>query len=312
MGRVLGPSHGGVWARVRPGGSVCLRLICTASRRTDAQQQGQQRWQATHRHGDDLYHALAVTLFFLTMLLGAAGPATVPIAAGSFLRGSDRAPDEQPVREISLGAFRIDRHEVSVGEYASFLKTGHSERKYWTEQGWRLRQSDVDPQLHRAGRDDSHPVVAVTWYEADAFCRWRGGSLPTEAQWERAACGGAPGPYPWGAQRDVSARWATFVHPTQTMTVATAPVSEDPNPSVSGLRHAAGNVWEWTSDWYLRNAHGTGLPTDPKGPAAGTWKTMRGGSFANLPSFATCTHREPAAPDVRRLTAGFRCAYSMP
>ncbi len=217
---------------------------------------------------------------------------------------------------------------MSIAQFKTFCKQGYRERKYWSEQGWKRGIPPRNPRVHggamarifpscksgprEAGRHHQHPVVSVSWYEADAYCRWRGGALPSEAQWERAACGGKPGPYPWGAEVDKPARWSTRVHPTETMTVATVPVTEDPNPSLTGIKHAAGNVWEWTADWYHRDAYSTASSRNPQGPETGTWKTLRGGSFANLPSFATCTHREPAAPAKHRLTAGFRCAYPMP
>jgi formylglycine-generating enzyme required for sulfatase activity len=275
-----------------------------------------------------MYHALAVTLFFLGLLLGASPPNAVVIPSGSFQQGSERAPDEQPTRTVKLSAFSIDRHEVSVAEFQAFCTLAYSERRFWSKAGWQSGFSRVWGQgdegadarvppdcAHgpsRAGRGDAHPVVAVSWYEAEAYCSWRGGALPTEAQWERAACGGQPGPYPWGADADRQAQWTTRIHPTQTMTVATALVTEDPNPSHTGIKHAAGNVWEWTADWYHREAYAVGPAQDPTGPPTGRWKTLRGGSFANLPSYASCTHREPAAPVQRRLTAGFRCAYPAP
>jgi formylglycine-generating enzyme required for sulfatase activity len=311
---VLGAAHRRVGACA---GARCLAglgdLICAAPHAAESQQQGQQRWKTAHIHRLDLYHAQAVSLFLLTLLLAAAPQDVVVIPAGTFARGSTRAPDEQPVRTITLSAFRIDRHEVSVAEFQAYCTHLASRRSHDQKQGAQVPPTpSCEGGLSRAGRDGSHPVVAVTWREARGFCGWRGGTLPTEAQWERAACGGKAGPYPWGSDVDRPARWSTRIHPTQTMTVATAPVTEDPNPSISGIKHAAGNVWEWTADWYHRDAYSTAKTEDPQGPKSGTWKTLRGGSFSNLPSFATCTHREPAAPAQRRLTAGFRCAYPKP
>jgi len=162
------------------------------------------------------------------------------------------------------------------------------------------------------GRTADHPVVAVTFYEAEAYCRSRGGALPTEAQWERAACGEGGRRFPWGDREDVDAAWYAEGKFGHLGSVHTRPVTQsDPSlQSPSGALHMAGNVWEWTADWYHRDAYREGPTTDPTGPASGTWKTLRGGSYMNLASYCTCSHREPARPERVAYTTGFRCAYS--
>ncbi len=231
----------------------------------------------------------------LIFVLGAAPLDTVGIPSGSFSRGSARAPDEQPIQSVQLSAFRIDRSEVSISAFEAFIQAtnGDTSRRA-------LRQS---------GRSDNHPVVAVTWSEADAYCRWRGGGLPTEAQWERAACGDNGGPYPWGTRGRRSAQWSERSDPNAVLKVETLPVDSDPNAPAGGANHFAGNVWEWTADWYHRSTYVEEVRPDPAGPGTGQWRVIRGGSFANLPSYCTCSHREPAQPEQVRLTTGFRCAY---
>jgi formylglycine-generating enzyme required for sulfatase activity len=250
----------------------------------------------------------------LLFLFAAAPPDVVVVPEGSFSRGSERAPDEAPVRTITVGRFAMDRTEVTVDAFEKFVRRGWSDQNAWTQSGrdWRDEHpGGTGREMRAAGRRGDHPVVAVSWFEADAFCRWNGGRLPTETEWERAACFGSDGPYPWGSKVRPGVRWSLRSGEGPMMSVDTAVVAEDVAPNKLGLRHMVGNVWEWTADWYHREGHASGGTQDPTGPQGGHWKTLRGGSFVNLPSYATCTHREPAAPDTSRLTAGFRCAYSL-
>jgi formylglycine-generating enzyme required for sulfatase activity len=247
------------------------------------------------------------------MLFAATPPDAVLLPAMQFERGSTRAPDEQPVRSIALDAFLIDQTEVSVDAFEQFVRLAWVDDAVWSADGraWReAKGRGAGGEMRQAGRNSTHPVVAVSWFEADAYCRWKGGRLPTEAEWERAACDGGDGPFPWGEGEPEGVRWSTKTVSMGVMRVDTAPVLEDKFSGPKGLRHMVGNVWEWTADWYHRDAYASGAEKNPRGPATGQWKTIRGGSFSNLPSYSTCTHREPAAPDDVRLTLGFRCAYS--
>lgn len=245
----------------------------------------------------------------LAVALALADPVDVP--AGSFRMGGGRAPDEATAREVALPAYRIDRTEVTIAAFEAFVAAGgYAEDRWWHPDAGPWREAHPEgagAAARAAGRAPDHPVVAVTWWEADAYCRSTGGRLPTEAEWERAACGrdaaGAPTRYPWGDGEDFHAAWYKEGKFATLAGVRTEPAAvQDPAlASPVGLLHAAGNVWEWTADAY--DARGEAASSSP-------WRTLRGGSFANLPSYCTCTHREPAAPDDVRLTIGFRCAAS--
>ncbi len=251
----------------------------------------------------------------MLLLVGATLAAPVDIPAGSFRLGSGRAPDESPVREVSLPAYRIDATEVTVEDFERFVAGGgYAEPRWWSEAGstWlRAHPDGAGGQLRASGRPGEHPVVAVTWFEADAYCRWAGGSLPSEAQWEHAACGAGGKRYPWGDAEDFDAVWYKEGKYGQLTGVQTAPAGTEAPAlrSPFGVLHAAGNVWEWTADGYDAGWYARAPATNPVNSEARPWRTLRGGSFSNLPSYCTCTHREPAAPDEVRLTTGFRCAY---
>ena len=247
---------------------------------------------------------------FWTLLL-TVGPLRMP--AGSFRQGNGKSPDA-PHRQVQLEAFRIDRSEVSIEAFEAFAAQGYGQREHWSEAGWAWVQDNpggAGPELRAAGRSSDHPVVAVTWFEAEAYCRAQGGSLPTEAQWEHAACGDGDRRYPWGDSEDVEVAWYSYGKHGQVPGVDTWPVDQqDPAlRSPSGMLHAAGNVWEWTADWY--HAQGTtGDATQPTGPTEGTWRVLKGGSYTSLPSYCACSHREPAEPQRVAFTTGFRCAYA--
>lgn len=241
-----------------------------------------------------------------------AGDDVVLIPAGRFTQGSAREPDAPP-RQVHLSAYRIDRTEVTVAAFEAFAVSAWSERAWWDADGWAWateHSGGAGPELRRAGRATDHPVVAVTWFEADAYCRSRRGALPTEAQWEHAAAGDGGRRFPWG-EEEQGGTWAGGEKFAVIQDMGTVPAArQDPaRASPFGLLHMAGNVWEWTRDRYHREG-ATGDATDPIGPTEGPWRTLRGGSFANLPSTCTTTHREPALPDRAALTTGFRCVYA--
>jgi formylglycine-generating enzyme required for sulfatase activity len=195
-------------------------------------------------------------------------------------------------------AYRIDRTEVSVGDFVQFERSGaYTNRALWTTAGmeWlKAHPNGVGAEQRRSQRGDNHPVVAVSFFEAEAYCAWKGGALPTNAQWSRAVC--TTDPYPWGASQQVPAAWFTSGKHGRIQGVMTQEAHQQ-HPSLegpNGLKHGAGNVWEWTQDLVIENQE---------------YRSLRGGSYANLPSYCRCDHIEPALPSDTRLTTGFRCAY---
>ncbi|MFH1464024.1 MAG: SUMF1/EgtB/PvdO family nonheme iron enzyme [Pseudomonadota bacterium] len=232
-------------------------------------------------------------------------PRALPLLLAATLALAGPAPGVDMVRvEPASGApFGIDRAEVDLAAFERFAASGYQQPELWSAEGraWLASHpGGAGPAVRASGRGVEHPVVAVTWYEAEAFCRWRGGRLPSGAEWRRAACGEGGGPYPWGAGEPEGIAWFDEGKYGMVERVATAPatVQAEALRSRDGLLHAAGNVWEWTTEAW---------PGAPDGP----WKVLRGGSYANLPSYCSCGHEEPARPDEPRLTAGFRCAYDI-
>ena len=250
-----------------------------------------------------------------SLLITSAGAEPIAIPAGSFVQGSGRATDA-PTRTVQLSAYSIDATEVSIAEFEQFVAAGWTDPQWWSASGraWQQAQSDgAGASARAAGRPADHPVVRVTYWEAEAYCRWRGGALPTEAQWEHAACGSGGQRYPWGDSDERDVVWYSggkFGHLSSVRTRAVHDAPPDTRSLIGGL-HMAGNVWEWTADVYHRDGtRSEAVVTDPSGPESGPWRVLKGGSFMNLPSYCSCTHREPARPERQAFTTGFRCAYS--
>jgi formylglycine-generating enzyme required for sulfatase activity len=189
-------------------------------------------------------------------------PEMVSISAGKFKMGStDGNLDEQPVREVTISAFRLGRYEVTNAEYKAFLEAT----------GREVPDEVSDPAKAK------HPVVYVSWNDAVAYCKWlsektgRRFRLPTEAEWEYAARGTEGRKYPWGNNWDASK--AVF------NTHRTKPVGSHPEgASPLGVMDMAGNVLEWVADWYADKYNPQEL-NNPKGPENGDYRVLRGGSW---------------------------------
>ena len=200
-------------------------------------------------------------------------PEMVLVPAGEFIMGSNTGDaDETPQRKVYLPAFYIDRCEVTNAQFKKF-----------------------DPSFNYPKGKDNYPAL-VTWEQANAYAKWAGKRLPTEAEWEKAARGTDGRLFPWGNFWDLSLTvWDT-----------NSPVGTNPaGASPYGTLDMAGNVWEWTADWY-KPYPGNKVPS----PAYGEkYKVIRGGSEFNDVSFFRCSHRYYVPPNSRihGYAIGFRC-----
>lgn len=231
------------------------------------------------------------------------------IPAGSFLMGNNgdepySYPQEFPQHSVALSAYYIGKYEVTRGEYRAFMTaTGRAAPYYWAaSQDWGTGTFT---------QTDSHPVVGVTWYDAEAFCAWAGGHLPTEAQWERAArwTGSHPNVYPWGdAWGDEKCNNYYDTNPAGGgyAKYQTSPVGSYSNyPSPSGCQDMAGNVYEWCQDWY-KSYPGSSNPFD----YTGSYRVLRGGGWGSgaVSQFGRCASRDYYFPSTYRRFIGFRLA----
>jgi formylglycine-generating enzyme required for sulfatase activity len=224
----------------------------------------------------------------------------VTIPAGPFVRGTMSGGfDEQPQRTISLETFSIDRHEVTNHQYQQFVTaTGHRKA------GPPSRYAKSIGKM----RGPNQPVVYVSWADADAYCRWKGKRLPTEAEWEKAMRGTDGRLWPWGNQEKPNgANWAR-VQDGHEVSSPVGAFQTDQSPY--GVMDGAGNVMEWVADWYQESYYKVAPDKDPPSPEFGTFRVMRGGGYTTTGGDLRITSRSKMVPDFRDETIGFRCAIS--
>lgn len=278
----------------------------------------------------------------------------VDVPGGTFLMGTDYAeafPDdgEGPVREIALAPFRMDRFPVTNELFSRFvIETNYStdaEQFGWSFVFWshlpsaRVHELVADtvadapwwcmvrgakwsspegPGSHIKSRAH-HPVVHVSWRDAQAYCTWSGQRLPTEAEWEYAARGGLEQKlYPWGDKLRPNGQhfcniWQGEFPKYDTAEdgySGTCPVDAFPANGY-GLYSLSGNTWEWCADWFSKDFHPTGPRVGPLGPSEGEAKVMKGGSFLCHKSYCNryrVAARTSSTPDSSTSHIGFRCA----
>lgn len=222
----------------------------------------------------------------------------VYVEAGSFTMGSDvqsAKANAKPAHVVDLNAFWIDQHEVTNHQYLIFVQqTGHAEPTVWQAGGG-----------YPTGRDEL-PVIGVSWYDADAYCRFVGRRLPTEAEWEKAARGTDQRQWPWGNEWDKASRANAN---TQGRGSLKAVGSYPDGRSPYGADDMAGNVWEWVQDWYEAEYYQASPPRAPTGPTIGQTKVMRGGAWPDDQNQARVfTRLGVFPPDYTSDVVGFRCA----
>jgi formylglycine-generating enzyme required for sulfatase activity len=232
-------------------------------------------------------------------LVGGDGREMVLVPAGPFTMGGgpDGEFDEQPQRQIYLDAFYIDTDEVDNAIYRRFIRGTKRPEPFIP-----FFQDDT-----RLLMGDNLPVVGVTWLDAQAYCRWAGKRLPTEAEWEKAARGTDGRTFPWGD--DFDPRMAN-AEGEEDGAKYTAPVNGyEFGRSPYGVYNMAGNVSEWVNDWYDQFYYKTAPFKNPKGPETGKILVYRGGSYNDSPKNLRASKRfgggHAERPDS---TIGIRCA----
>ena len=231
----------------------------------------------------------------------------VRVAEGRFLMGSvahEGAADEHPQHMIAVSAFDIDRYEVTNVRYRACVAQGACRPPALTSS--QLRQHYYDDAAFA-----DYPVIFVDYGQAETFCRWAGGRLPTEAEWEYAARGPAPSArrYPWGDDAPNCKRanmGGEMKCIGDTDRVGQRPLGASP----FGVDDMAGNVWEWTQDWYDAHYYEKTDPTNPAGPTTGSLKVMRGGCWMSGSDSLRVSCRKAELPATWAPNVGFRCAYT--
>ncbi len=244
------------------------------------------------------------------------GMVQVYVPEGEFLMGAvnsdpEAEADEKPQRTVYLDAFWIDQTEVTNAKYALCVAAGVCQPPSYTE-AYAIESYYGNPQY------DHYPFIYVNWAAAQTYCEWAGGRLPTEAEWEKAARGTDGRKYPWGntkidgnllnfADRRTNFRWSDQL--VDDGYEGLAPVGNYPaGASAYGAWDMAGNVLEWTADWYSENYYANAPAKNPPGPESGQTRVLRGGSWHFGASTARTSDRFSVDAGIQDTDLGFRCA----
>jgi formylglycine-generating enzyme required for sulfatase activity len=331
-----------VWTS-RPGAAYVLSNVPAGSHRIVARKDGHKEWQRDVQVAANQRAEIVIDIEPLgpqKVVKGDDGAEMVLVPAGAFTMGSDPAEvdrfvegckkagvaeqtckqwgnRETPRHRVTLDAFHIDRYEVTNALFERFVRaTSHQTTAEREGKGFVYHQKDGKLQWEEvngaAWRTPSgpgtsapgdHPVVQVSWHDADGYCRWAGKRLPTEAEWEKAARGTDGRRYPWGEDWD-----AAKANGTMSVKATTRVGAYPAGVSPYDVHDMAGNVTEWVADWFDENYYQRSTERNPKGPESGTTRVLRGGSWYGYAIRLRTANRLLNTPVNRYNYIGFRCA----
>lgn len=243
-----------------------------------------------------------------TTLTGKDGAPLVLVPAGPFPMGvpkgdRDGGRDEYPNHEVFLDAYYIDKFEMTNSRYREFIRaTGHR-----TPQHAKDPSRNIWPDTTMPDSIADKPVINVDWHDADAYCKWAGRRLPTEAEWEKAARGTDDRRFPWG-NVEPTRKHLNFNQRWQGEKTLMPVGSYEAGKSPFGAYDMAGNVWEWVADWYDIYYYGKSPARNPKGPETGTHKVLRSSGWETETPLVRSVTRVMSDPLNRNHSTGFRCA----
>ena len=226
------------------------------------------------------------------------------VPEGKFFMGSDnKQADEFPQHLVYLNAYWIDKMEVTNANYAACVAAGKC-------QAPSKPSSATRPSYYGNPEFNNFPVIYVSWYDAEAYCKWVGRRLPTEAEWEKAARGTEAGLFPWG-NADQNRDFANYKG-EDTTAVGLYPLGASPY----GALDMAGNVWEWVADYYKDTYYDLLQPSsNPKGPENGSVRVLRGGGWSYRPEVSIYSANRFWGDPFKDINGtrgtndvGFRCA----
>ncbi|MFB8788022.1 MAG: ergothioneine biosynthesis protein EgtB [Potamolinea sp.] len=244
----------------------------------------------------------------------------VEIPAGEFEMGNDSIDaldNERSLFRLYLDTYWIDRYPVTCKEYRKFIEAGgYQNPELWLDAGWQwLQETSAQAPLYWSNDVtwDNHPVCGVSWYEADAYARFVGKRLPTEAEWEKAASwdssAGRRNIYPWGDAEPDKDRCNHNNIAGQTTPVNLYPEGQ----SAYGCYDLLGNVWEWTSSWFEAYKGFESYPYRGYSQVYfdGKHRVLKGASWATRPWAMRSSFRNWYYPEIRQILAGFRCVRDL-
>jgi formylglycine-generating enzyme required for sulfatase activity len=265
-----------------------------------------------------------------TLTRSADGMTTVYVATGNFTMGDtlDQAmaecrkyeddcqdswfTDEQPPHNVSVDAFWIDKTDVTNAMYGKCVSAGACQTPSSTMSATR----SFIPNYFFMDTYANFPVIYVNWNDAQAYCKWAGARLPTEAEWEKAARGTDGRIFPWG-NADATCNLANLTphagdNNHQCLNDTSGENWKIYGVSPYGAVDMAGNVWNWMNDWYDANYYASSPSSNPQGPSSGTDRVLRGGSFHNYEISVRSAGRYHNDPAFTNYDIGFRCVSSIP